>query len=182
MTGKLDPAATQQWVKGWGSPETPSVVANASEEEVHIPGHLKGQGVAVHPSPTLAVGVGWQGGRDGCGDLEQVVEVLQPERSLSHSPVFQVMFNHQTSRDQGRSAAQLPQLSVEDVQWEGRTAQFDLTLNTYESNDGFAAELTYATDLFDAGTVERAAAALASATGVAAARQCGAISPASRLP
>ncbi|MFJ5254176.1 non-ribosomal peptide synthase/polyketide synthase [Pseudomonas sp. NPDC088414] len=89
--------------------------------------------------------------------FEQLIEALQPERSLSHSPVFQVMFNHQTSRDQGRNAAQLPQLSVEDVQWEGRTAQFDLTLNTYESSDGFAAELTYATDLFKAETVERLA-------------------------
>ena len=89
--------------------------------------------------------------------FEQLIEALQPERSLSHSPVFQVMFNHQTSRDQGRSAVQLPQLSVEDVQWEGRTAQFDLTLNTYESNDGFAAELTYATDLFKPETVERLA-------------------------
>ncbi|MFJ2529352.1 non-ribosomal peptide synthase/polyketide synthase [Pseudomonas helmanticensis] len=89
--------------------------------------------------------------------FEQLIEALQPERSLSHSPVFQVMFNHQTSRDQGRGAVQLPQLSVEDVQWEGRTAQFDLTLNTYESNDGFAAELTYATDLFKPQTVERLA-------------------------
>jgi amino acid adenylation domain-containing protein/non-ribosomal peptide synthase protein (TIGR01720 family) len=89
--------------------------------------------------------------------FEQLIEALQPERSLSHSPVFQVMFNHQTSRDQGRGAVQLPQLSVEDVQWEGRTAQFDLTLNTYESSDGFAAELTYATDLFKRETVERIA-------------------------
>ncbi|WP_434707697.1 non-ribosomal peptide synthase/polyketide synthase [Pseudomonas sp. R1-1] len=89
--------------------------------------------------------------------FEQLIEALQPQRSLSHSPVFQVMFNHQSSRDPGRSAAQLPQLSVEDVQWEGRTAQFDLTLNTYESNDGFAAELIYATDLFKPETVERLA-------------------------
>ena len=89
--------------------------------------------------------------------FEQLIEALQPERSLSHSPVFQVMFNHQTRRDQGRGAVQLPQLSVEDVQWEGRTAQFDLTLNTYESNDGLAAELSYATDLFTAQTVERLA-------------------------
>ncbi|MBC8999815.1 non-ribosomal peptide synthase/polyketide synthase [Pseudomonas sp. N40(2020)] len=89
--------------------------------------------------------------------FEQLIEALQPERSLSHSPVFQVMFNHQTRRDQGRGAVQLPQLSVEDVQWEGRTAQFDLTLNTYESSDGFAAELTYATDLFKPETIERIA-------------------------
>ncbi|MDY7534454.1 non-ribosomal peptide synthase/polyketide synthase [Pseudomonas sp. Bout1] len=89
--------------------------------------------------------------------FEQLIEALQPERSLSHSPVFQVMFNHQASRDQGLRLAQLPHLSVEDVQWEGRTAQFDLTLNTYESSDGLAAELTYATDLFKPQTVERLA-------------------------
>ncbi|WP_085690367.1 MULTISPECIES: non-ribosomal peptide synthetase [unclassified Pseudomonas] len=88
--------------------------------------------------------------------FEQLIEALQPERSLSHSPVFQVMYNHQSSRDQA-GQTQLPQLSVEDVAWEGRTAQFDLTLNTYESGDGFAAELSYATDLFKPETVERLA-------------------------
>ncbi|WP_302475267.1 non-ribosomal peptide synthase/polyketide synthase [Pseudomonas koreensis] len=91
--------------------------------------------------------------------FEQLIEALQPERSLSHSPVFQVMYNHQAVNDQTQrqSQVQLPQLSVEDIVWEGRTAQFDLTLGTYESSDGVAAELTYATDLFKAETIERLA-------------------------
>ncbi|MCF4994541.1 amino acid adenylation domain-containing protein [Pseudomonas syringae] len=91
--------------------------------------------------------------------FEQLIEALQPERSLSHSPVFQVMYNHQALNDQAQRQrqVQLPQLSVEDVAWEGRTAQFDLTLGTYESGTGVAAELTYATDLFRAQTVERLA-------------------------
>ena len=91
--------------------------------------------------------------------FEQLIEALQPERSLSHSPVFQVMYNHQAVNDQTQrqSLVQLPQLSVEDIVWEGRTAQFDLTLGTYESSEGVAAELTYATDLFKPGTIERLA-------------------------
>ncbi|QJI45129.1 non-ribosomal peptide synthase/polyketide synthase [Pseudomonas sp. ADAK2] len=91
--------------------------------------------------------------------FEQLIEALQPERSLSHSPVFQVMYNHQAVNDQTQrqSQVQLPQLSVEDIVWEGRTAQFDLTLGTYESSEGVAAELTYATDLFEPSTIERLA-------------------------
>ncbi|VVM96663.1 non-ribosomal peptide synthase/polyketide synthase [Pseudomonas fluorescens] len=91
--------------------------------------------------------------------FEQLIEALQPERSLSHSPLFQVMYNHQAVNDQTQrqSQMQLPQLSVEDIVWEGRTAQFDLTLGTYESSEGVAAELTYATDLFKAETIERLA-------------------------
>ncbi|MFL6966766.1 non-ribosomal peptide synthase/polyketide synthase [Pseudomonas alvandae] len=89
--------------------------------------------------------------------FEQLIEALQPERSLSHSPIFQVMFNHQNADVAGRRQMQLPQLRVEDLTWEGRTAQFDLTLGTYETEQGVAAELTYATDLFEPRTVERLA-------------------------
>ncbi|MBT2296178.1 non-ribosomal peptide synthase/polyketide synthase [Pseudomonas fluorescens] len=89
--------------------------------------------------------------------FEQLIEALQPERSLSHSPIFQVMFNHQTTSDGRDRQMQLPQLSIEDLVWEGRTAQFDLTLGTYETGQGVAAELTYATDLFEPQTIERLA-------------------------
>ncbi|MGU9807845.1 UNVERIFIED_CONTAM: non-ribosomal peptide synthase/polyketide synthase [Pseudomonas sp. CM11] len=89
--------------------------------------------------------------------FEQLIEALQPERSLSHSPIFQVMFNHQTASDTQDRQLQLPHLNVEDLVWEGRTAQFDLTLGTYETGQGVAAELTYATDLFEPHTIERLA-------------------------
>ncbi|WP_434606957.1 non-ribosomal peptide synthase/polyketide synthase [Pseudomonas sp. D2-30] len=90
--------------------------------------------------------------------FEQLIEALQPERSLSHSPIFQVMFNHQNADATGRRQTHLPQLRVEDLTWEGRTAQFDLTLGTYETEQGIVAELTYATDLFEPQTIERLAA------------------------
>ncbi|WP_426220365.1 non-ribosomal peptide synthase/polyketide synthase [Pseudomonas sp. DWRC2-2] len=87
--------------------------------------------------------------------FEQLVEALQPERSLSHNPLFQVMFNHQ---DNLRAASvRLPGLDLQPVDWTGHSTQFDLNLETEESTDGLWASLTYATDLFDAATVERLA-------------------------
>lgn len=85
--------------------------------------------------------------------FEHLVEALRPERTLSHSPLFQVLFNHQNSGQPSKE--HLTKLSVESLKWETRTAQFDLTLNTFESVNGFSAALTYATDLFERATIER---------------------------
>jgi len=101
---------------------------------------------------TALAGQAWQ-------DLpfEQLVDRLQPERSLSHNPLFQVMFNHQSQDPQVQHSTQLGALQVEGLSWESTTAQFDLTLNTFESEDGVSASLIYATDLFEAATIERLA-------------------------
>ncbi|MFO2465905.1 amino acid adenylation domain-containing protein [Pseudomonas sp. 15FMM2] len=88
--------------------------------------------------------------------FEQLVEALQPERSLSHSPLFQVMYNHQTLKQDAR--AEHFDLQVEALEWDVRTAHLDLTLDTVEGPQGLAATLIYATDLFDAATAERMAA------------------------
>ncbi|MBA2930407.1 amino acid adenylation domain-containing protein [Pseudomonas sp. CCUG 57209] len=89
--------------------------------------------------------------------FEQLVEALQPERSLSHNPLFQVMFNHQSAdKPSATERPSLPSaLQVEGLDWEGSTSQFDLTLSTSESAEGLSATLTYATDLFNATTIER---------------------------
>ncbi|WP_259740968.1 non-ribosomal peptide synthase/polyketide synthase, partial [Pseudomonas poae] len=87
--------------------------------------------------------------------FEQLVEALQPERSLSHNPLFQVMFNHQDSLRPGQ--LHLPGLALQPVDWAAHTTQFDLNLETEESADGVWASLTYATDLFEPATVERLA-------------------------
>ncbi|QXQ16511.1 non-ribosomal peptide synthetase [Pseudomonas tolaasii] len=89
--------------------------------------------------------------------FEQLVEALAPARSLSRSPLFQVMFNHQTAARSSEQVLQLPGLSVESMAWDTRTAQFDLTMDTHESADGVHASLTYATDLFEPGRIERMA-------------------------
>ncbi|MEI2833151.1 condensation domain-containing protein, partial [Pseudomonas mosselii] len=85
--------------------------------------------------------------------FEQLVEALQPERSMSHNPLFQVLFNHQA--ESPGMARQLGELQVEGLSWEGQTTQFDLILNTAEHDGGLIAALTYATSLFDPATVER---------------------------
>jgi len=89
--------------------------------------------------------------------FEQLVEALQPERSLSQSPLFQVMYNHQGEGQQAQAARQLPHLRLEALEWDNPTSQFDLSLDTQEHGEEFSAILTYATDLFEASTIERLA-------------------------
>ncbi|WP_426811136.1 amino acid adenylation domain-containing protein [Pseudomonas sp. WOUb67] len=87
--------------------------------------------------------------------FEQLVEALQPERSLSHSPLFQVMHNH-GSEGQGQTR-RLPGLTLQALDWEIHTTQFDLALNTLEHEHGIGAFLTYATALFDEATIAQLA-------------------------
>ncbi|XBT42743.1 amino acid adenylation domain-containing protein [Pseudomonas viridiflava] len=87
--------------------------------------------------------------------FEQLVDALQPERSLSHSPLFQVMYNHQMQA-KGKQRS-VPRLQVEGLTWDHDTAKFDLTLDTFEYEHSLGAALSYATDLFDAATIEQMA-------------------------
>ncbi|MGY2415070.1 condensation domain-containing protein, partial [Pseudomonas pergaminensis] len=88
--------------------------------------------------------------------FEQLVEALQPERSLSLSPLFQVAFNHHISLA-GQHLQRLGQLEVSPVSWDESVAQFDLTLDIEESREQLSASLSYATDLFEAATIKRMA-------------------------
>ncbi|HLL47092.1 MAG TPA: AMP-binding protein, partial [Longimicrobiaceae bacterium] len=84
--------------------------------------------------------------------FEKLVEEIKPERSLSHGPLFQVMFalqNHEEERPA------LEGLQVQRVGAESETAKFDLMLVMAEGEDGLWAGLEYDVELFDAGTAER---------------------------
>lgn len=84
--------------------------------------------------------------------FEQVVETLHPSRSLSHSPLFQVMFIlHNTPRE----AIQLQGLTLLEEESPSPAAQFDLTLSLQEVPDGIRGSVNYASDLFDHATVEK---------------------------
>ncbi|HFX2684825.1 TPA: pyoverdine non-ribosomal peptide synthetase PvdD, partial [Pseudomonas aeruginosa] len=89
--------------------------------------------------------------------FEQLVEALQPERNASHNPLFQVLFNHQSEIRSVTPEVQLEDLRLEGLAWDGQTAQFDLTLDIQEDENGIWASFDYAADLFDASTVERLA-------------------------
>ncbi|WP_392890556.1 amino acid adenylation domain-containing protein [Pseudomonas migulae] len=89
--------------------------------------------------------------------FERLVEALKLERSLSHTPLFQVMYNHQPQVADMSSISTASGLVLGAIEWEGRTTQFDLTLDTYEQGGKLHAALTYASDLFDAPTIARMA-------------------------
>ena len=89
--------------------------------------------------------------------FERLVEALKVERSLSHTPLFQVMYNHQPVVADIASVNTASGLELALVEWQGRTTQFDLTLDTYEKSGTLHAALTYANDLFDAPSITRMA-------------------------
>jgi amino acid adenylation domain-containing protein len=86
--------------------------------------------------------------------FEQLVEVLQPERNPSYSPLFQVMLALQNTP---MNEFALPGLSMSLVEHEKVTAKFDLSLILMGSQDGLRGYFEYSTDLFDACTIERMA-------------------------
>jgi len=82
----------------------------------------------------------------------KLVELLQPQRSISHTPLFQVMFNYSA---EPRSKIELPGIEVSTLVGGTGTAQFDLSLDVSANGDGLRVTLNYATDLFDAATATR---------------------------
>lgn len=80
--------------------------------------------------------------------FEQIVERLQPERALSHAPLFQVAFAYQNTPD---CAWNIPGLSIEQFPIEAVGAKFDLTLFIYESSREMVFE--FSTDLFHPETI-----------------------------
>ncbi|MER5931852.1 amino acid adenylation domain-containing protein [Streptomyces sp. NPDC002054] len=90
--------------------------------------------------------------------FERLVEVLKPERSTAHHPLFQVMLAWQ---DVPRSGFDLPGLEAEFVSAVTGVSKFDLLFNLGESitGDGRRVDgvIEYATDLFDRASVEQIA-------------------------
>ncbi|MBX3412440.1 MAG: DUF1592 domain-containing protein [Pirellulales bacterium] len=79
LTEKITQSAGYNFVQGYGSGETPNVVANASDQHVRIPGNAKPHGVVVHPSPTLAIGAGWRSPVSAAMRIEGAVTSAHPE-------------------------------------------------------------------------------------------------------
>jgi amino acid adenylation domain-containing protein/FkbM family methyltransferase len=84
--------------------------------------------------------------------FEKLVEELQPERSMSHTPLFQVVFVLQNAPV---GELELPGLQLSSVEVENPIAKFDLTLLMEEREGQLGATLEYNTDLFDAERIER---------------------------
>ncbi|WP_372390813.1 non-ribosomal peptide synthase/polyketide synthase [Xanthomonas sp. NCPPB 3582] len=86
--------------------------------------------------------------------FEMLVSALHPERSLSHSPVFQVMFALQENLDPELA---LPGLRVDTVDTGYQVAKFDLSLTIDTTEDGLLGSWEYCVDLFEADSIARLA-------------------------
>ncbi|HWP42254.1 MAG TPA: amino acid adenylation domain-containing protein, partial [Blastocatellia bacterium] len=86
--------------------------------------------------------------------FEKLVEELHPERDISRSPLFQVMFVMQNA-----PLAELKMAGIElmPVELQAETAKFDLTLTIEEAGRGLNGSIEYSTDLFDRSTIVRMA-------------------------
>ncbi len=84
--------------------------------------------------------------------FDQVVEALRPERSLSHSPIFQSML---TLSNAPTGELRLPALTLEAVDTPMHAAHFDLELALYDLGETLEGSFAYATDLFDRATMVR---------------------------
>jgi hypothetical protein len=60
LTEKDARAGGYESVKVWRNGELPALIANASDQEVRIPGLIKPHGLCVHPSPDQAAAIGWR--------------------------------------------------------------------------------------------------------------------------
>jgi len=84
--------------------------------------------------------------------FEKLVEELNPERNVSHAPVFQVMFGMQNVP---RDTPSLSGLTITRMSLPSVTAKFDLTLFISETATGLNCWLEYNTDLFEETTISR---------------------------
>ncbi len=84
--------------------------------------------------------------------FETLVEKLDPERSMSHSPLFQTMlvFNNAPV-----GALRLPGVELELVEFENKTTKFDLIFNFTERGERLEGKVEYNTDLFREETIRR---------------------------
>jgi amino acid adenylation domain-containing protein len=105
--------------------------------------------------------------------FELLVEELQPDRDLSHTPLFQVAFAlqnaptselsetdlsgvfSQTSANQNQLTLRLSDLELRTVNIDSGTAKFDLTLSMADSKGGLVGGIEYNTDLFDRETIQQ---------------------------
>jgi len=84
--------------------------------------------------------------------FEKVVEALHPERNMSYSPLFQVMFGFLNA---GQTVLEIPGLKLSSYGAIQETAKYDLLMGVMEMRERLSVSLEYSTDLFEADRIER---------------------------
>ncbi len=83
--------------------------------------------------------------------FERLVEELHPERALTYTPVFQVLFQ---ADETARTRLTLPGLTVKPLAVDSGTARIDLTLAIQRDADGLHTSSVFNSDLFERSTIE----------------------------
>ncbi|WP_335871248.1 amino acid adenylation domain-containing protein [Bacillus sp. 2205SS5-2] len=83
--------------------------------------------------------------------FEKVVEIVQPDRDIHMSPIFQNMFSLRFTD----TTFAMEGLQAEVIDVDRHSAKFDLLMEMAESEDGFTGTLEYSTDLFDRETIKK---------------------------
>ncbi len=86
--------------------------------------------------------------------FEMLVDAIQPERDMSHSPLFQVMFILQNAQQRDASSSS-SDLTLEQLDVDSGTSTFDITISATEQPGGLDLSIEYNTDLFDRSTIDR---------------------------
>jgi amino acid adenylation domain-containing protein len=86
--------------------------------------------------------------------FDMVVEALNPQRSLAHGPVVQIVLSLQNNEQVELS---LPELTLEGLKGADSAIKFDLELIISESKDGLSLKWAYNVDMFYPETIARMA-------------------------
>ena len=84
--------------------------------------------------------------------FEKLVEELSPERDLSRSPLFQIMFALQNAPSK---ELELQGLRISEIEVENSLTKFHLMLLMSEGKEGITASFYYDSALFEATTIKR---------------------------
>ncbi len=84
--------------------------------------------------------------------FEMIVKELNPQRELSHNPLFQVLFDF---RNTPRPAPDFPDLKIDIIEQESGTVKFDLVLSMEQTSDGLNGIFGFNTDLFKRETIQK---------------------------
>ncbi len=98
ISNKMLSTPDYNFIQGWSGADALSVLANSSDTSVRVPGTMKAHGVAAHPSPKLAVVIGWRSPVAGQMTIEGSIQHAHPECGNGVTWALEVRRGHTRER------------------------------------------------------------------------------------